>query len=146
MPEARRRIPDLRRQLAGDRHPVFAISAVTREGIPELLDAILEILAEARKGQGAKESGLPHKPPAELPVLRPKPERRGIAVERQDGVFVITSPEVTRVAAMVDESNWTARTQFYRLLERMGAVKQLEKMGVKPGDRVRAGKLEWEWE
>ena len=31
------------------------------------------------------------------------------------------------------------------LLQRLGVSKALEKAGVKPGDRVRCGNLEWEW-
>ena len=150
IPEARQREPELRQKLAEEGRPAFAVSAATREGIPVLLDAVLELLATAHKGQGSPKTEPRRKAPGkredELPVLRPKPERRGIEVQRKGDVFVITSPEVTRIAAMVDEANWAARTQFYRRLARTGVVKQLEKLGVKPGDRVRAGKLEWEWE
>lgn len=150
MPEARQREPEIRQRLAGEARPVFAVSAATREDIPALMDAILELLVAARKKHAAStaepQPRLPSKRAEELPVLRPKPERRGIEVERKGDVFVITSPEVTRVAAMVDEANWAARTQFYQRLVKIGVVRQLEKMGVKPGDHVRAGKLEWEWE
>jgi Obg family GTPase CgtA-like protein len=46
---------------------------------------------------------------------------------------------------MVDQSNWEARMQFYRLLERMGAVRALEQAGVGEGDTVVIGRVEWEW-
>ena len=35
--------------------------------------------------------------------------------------------------------------QLNRQLARMGIKKALEKAGVKPGDKVRCGNLEWEW-
>ena len=150
VPEARQREPELRQKLTGEGRRVLAVSAATQEGITLLLDAVLELLAAARKGGASPEVGPQRKPRGKqedaLPVLRPKPERRGIEVQRKGKVFVIISPDITRVAAMVDEANWAARTQFYRRLVKTGVVKQLEKMGVKPGDRVRAGKLEWEWE
>ena len=37
------------------------------------------------------------------------------------------------------------RRQLKRQLARLGVSKSLEKAGIKPGDRVRCGDLEWEW-
>jgi Obg family GTPase CgtA-like protein len=47
---------------------------------------------------------------------------------------------------MVDRRNWNAMIQLRRYLKRVGVVKALEDAGVGPGDPVRIGKLEWEWE
>jgi Obg family GTPase CgtA-like protein len=36
-------------------------------------------------------------------------------------------------------------TELKRKFERLGANKALAKAGIKPGDKVRCGSLEWEW-
>ncbi|GAH87405.1 unnamed protein product, partial [marine sediment metagenome] len=37
------------------------------------------------------------------------------------------------------------RWQLKRQLARLGVSKALERAGIKPGDRVRCGNLEWDW-
>jgi Obg family GTPase CgtA-like protein len=65
----------------------------------------------------------------------------------KDGAcLVVESAPAARVAAMVDRRNWNAMIQLRRYLKRVGVVKALEDAGVGPGDPVRIGKLEWEWE
>jgi len=39
----------------------------------------------------------------------------------------------------------TVRWQVHGLLMRRGIVKELEKAGIKGGDKVRCGNAEWEW-
>jgi GTP-binding protein len=147
LPEARERIEPLRAQLSQENAPLHFISAAAREGLGSLLDTVLRVLAEARRAQEAE---LPEPVEQELPVLRPKPatpsRREPVTVYKEDGVYVVDAPRAARVAAMVDQGSWNARMQFYRHLRRIGVVKALEDAGVAPGDTVRIGKVEWEWE
>ena len=39
-----------------------------------------------------------------------------------------------------------ARMQLYRHMGKVGVVRALENSGIKPGDTVRLGTVEWEWE
>ena len=47
---------------------------------------------------------------------------------------------------VVDLGNWRARLQFHRELNRLGVIEALERAGVAPGDTVRIGEFEMEWE
>ena len=49
------------------------------------------------------------------------------------------------IVAGTDMSKPEMLAQLRRYLARLGVGKALEKAGVKPGDRVRCGNLEWEW-
>ena len=59
---------------------------------------------------------------------------------------MVRSTDAVRIAGMVDLDRWEARMQFYRRLQHTGVVKALEEAGVRPGDTVHIGKLEFLWE
>jgi len=117
---------------------VFFVSAATGQGIDELMAAVAEKLRQVEKSQPALEEG-PRK------VFRPQPRDRGTRVSKEGETFVIQAPELERIVAMrgVTESELSA--QLRRLLSRAGIARELEKAGIKAGDRVRCGTVEWEW-
>lgn len=125
---------------------VFLISAAGREGFEPLLDEILELLNDPTPTEIISSSADEPDGHLNLPVLQPAPERDGHKIEERDGVFIVDSPGAERIAAMVDETNWAARTQFYGYLKRIGITKKLEDMEIESGKKIKVGKLEWEWE
>ena len=138
LPEAREQLTNLAEKFGALGVEAWPVSAATGEGVDELMDAALRSLAEAR-------------PPApgdteELPVLRPQPRRPSVRVSRHDEDFVVDAPGAVRIAQVLNQDDWHARAQFYAYLTRIGAIRALEAAGVAPGDTVRIGKLEWEWE
>ena len=102
------------------------------------MDAALRALAEERSPAREDED--------DIPVLRPQPRRPVVRVHRDGDDFVVEAPTAVRIAQVLNEDDWHARTQFYAYLSRIGAIRALDAAGVAPGDTVRIGKLEWEWE
>jgi GTP-binding protein len=117
---------------------VFFISAATGQGLSELMAATAERLGQMEKSRAALRE-------ASKKVFRPEPRERGARVTREGDTFIIQAPELERIVAVkgVDESE--LRTQLRHQLSRAGIVKELEKAGIKPGDRVRCGTVEWVW-
>ncbi|MCH9011359.1 MAG: Obg family GTPase CgtA, partial [Chloroflexi bacterium] len=122
--------------------PVYCVSAVGRQGLDALLNKVLEVLDETK----ARHQAVVVAPQDVVTVLRPKPRRERTKVHREDDTYIVTSPRAARIAALLDESDWNARIQFYGYLQRAGIVRALEEAGVGPGDTVRFGDMEWEWE
>ena len=121
---------------------IHFISAATNEGVDGLLDAALRALRDAPDPMS-----VPSEAEDALPVLRPTPRRRRPAVYvEDDGVFVVDWPSAERMAVMVNPDDWTANVQFYNRLIRSGVVRALEEAGVAPGDTVRIGQVEWQWD
>ena len=122
--------------------PVFCVSAVGRQGLDQLLNKVLEVLGETKAGDEsvvvASEDS--------ITIIRPRPRRERMRVHRENDTYVVTAPRAARIAALLDESDWNARIQFYGYLQRAGIVGALEAAGVGPGDTVRFGDTEWEWE
>ena len=129
-------------QLAERGDKVYFISAATGEGLDSLLDGVLQCLTAARSADQGRVETAEH----EAPVLRPRPRREPVRIRKDDGTYVVAAPSAERIAAAIDAADWNARVQFYGYLRSIGVAQALEKAGVGPGDTVRIGKVEWEWE
>jgi len=116
----------------------FFISAVTAEGVSELMAEAMKMLSQA--GAEVEVRKKIHKT-----VFRPQPSGVGASVYKEGDIFVVAAPELERIVARVDTTSPEVRRQLQRQLDRLGVRKALEKAGVEPGDKVRCGNFEWEW-
>jgi GTP-binding protein len=133
--EVRDRMDAIRTEFTWIGVKVRFVSAVTGEGISELMRTALEQL---KKIPGVSKDG-------EVKVFRPQPRRRMASVSKAGDIFVINSPEVERVIKRVNIEDPTIRWQVHSLLMRKGIAKELEKAGIKGGDKVRCDDIEWDW-
>ncbi len=144
MPEARERIPSLRAEFAAEGvTEAHAISAVTGEGVAELMTAAFRRVQadrEARAAVPAQESAEPEV------ILRPEPARIAPIVNAEDdGVWRLIHPRLERLASGVDMSDMAVAAQFWRELGHVGAIDALERAGAAPGDWVLIGETEVIW-
>lgn len=134
-----------------DAPPPLFVSAATREGVGELMDAAFDALRSASETPAAPETAaIPDDDDgdfADAPILRPAPRRRRPQVYADgEGGFIVEWQPAERMAGMVDLDDWSARMQFYDRLRRAGVIEALENAGVGSGDVVRIGGVEWRWE
>ena len=127
------------------------ISAATGSGVDGMLDSVLSALESASESDTVLPSGsgldaIDVSNEGDLPVLRPRPRRETTLVRKRGDVFVVQARRAVRIAAMLNDADWNARMQFLGYLQRAGVVRALEEAGVGPGDTVRFGEVEWEWE
>ena len=115
--------------------PVF-ISAATGEGVAELMSEAMKLLGQVTAEEKAGKL-IPKK------IFRPEPRRATPRVRKEGETFVLEAPELERIADSIDVSNLGVLENYLR---RFGLGKVLHKAGVKPGDKVRCGNLEWEWQ
>ena len=113
------------------------ISAVTGEGIEDLLDKALEMLATMPPVEPSS--------PRTVPVLEPRARRERVIVEKSEGVFVIKSSRVERIVRRVDLEDWSVQAQLWHEFTKMGVVRALDRAGAKAGSTVRIGDWELEW-
>ncbi len=138
LPQVRARLAEIQDAFSQVDTQVLFVSAVRGEGITDLMLKAMKMLSLVKAEEEAS---------VKVPrtVFRPQP--RGVAASvRKDGdTFVVVAPDAERMVTRVDMTNPEVRWQFQRQLARLGVVKALEKAGVKPGDKVRCGNVEWEW-
>jgi len=138
LPEVQARLAEIKDAFSGAGIKAFFISAVTKEGISELMTEAMKLLSQVTVEAEAGEKL--HKK-----VFRPQPRGTGPSVHKEGDTFVVVAPGLERILARTDVTSPGVRGQLRRQLARLGVGKALEKSGVKPGDRVRCGNLEWDW-
>jgi GTP-binding protein len=137
LPEVRARVGELTTGLSDGAHEPLFISAATGEGLPELLRRLLELLSSLE---------VPVQAAPELPVLHPRGRQPRFTVTRGEGVFVVDGDAPVALVEMMGLESQEARLEVRRRLGRMGVVSALRRAGARPGDRVRFGTMEMEWE
>lgn len=111
------------------------ISAVTRSGIEEFLGKLGSLVEQAHHEYQRPESFIVHSP---------KPEGFKI-VREDDGGFRIIGKSIERIVAMSDLTNDDALDYVHQKMVRMGVEKAMRRTGVRQGDVVRIGEMEFEY-
>jgi GTP-binding protein len=116
--------------------PDLLISAVTGQGIPELLGALSRLVTEARaavpEGDGT------------IVIHRPLPG--GIVVDKvDDGVFTVIGKGAERAVSLNDVTTDEAAAYIQDRLKRLGVDRLLARAGAKDGDLVHIGGLSFTW-
>ena len=132
--------PDFRRARERDGTSVVALAAATGEGIVALLERLTALLPSADTMAEPPE-------PAGVVVHRIDALRDGFVVETEaDGVLRVRGKRIERIAAQTDFEIEESAERFQRDLARLGIDEELRRVGIAPGDLVRIGPAELEWE
>ncbi len=118
---------------------VIAVSATTGEGIPELRARLAAILPPADELDAPPE-------PAGVVIHRIEAMGDGFVIDREEGAFRVRGKRIERIAAQTNFEVEESAERFQRDLARLGIDAELRRAGVVPGDLVRIGAAELEWE
>jgi len=118
--------------------PIHFVSALSGEGLPELIDAMVTTLASAPE---PKPQGPVRK--TKLPVAGSMTE---LGVERTGWGFVVKGGRVERLVERTDLDSSGGLARFQTELDKIGVNAALEAAGVQPGDTVRIGEVEFEYQ
>ncbi|MBV8172523.1 MAG: GTPase ObgE, partial [Candidatus Eremiobacteraeota bacterium] len=123
-------------ETVGDK--VFGISAATGHGVKALMAAAYDAIRAARAADAAAQAQTGA-------VLRPKPApgRRRVEVSKEGAAFRVSSAGLERLATMTDLESDEGRAFFARALARSGALRKLQRLGLRAGDKVRVGTAEF---
>jgi len=143
LPEAQERWPALKAKAEATGYPVFAISAVTHQGVDELMQYAGQRLQEMQREEAERivTQAITN---MEGPVLRPQPED-AFSITREKGVFIVKGKRVERAVNMTNLESEESMDRLQVTLAKMGVTKALEEAGVQVGDKVRFGKVELYW-
>lgn len=142
MPNAEENLAEFRKKV-GDDVKVFAISAVSRQGLQELLyeiDALLDVTPEFLLHDVEEEE-------TDATVLY-KHEAKGedfVVSRDEDGAFVLSGDTIERLFKMTDFSREESVRRFARQMRGMGVDDALRDNGIENGDTVRILKFEFEF-
>jgi GTP-binding protein len=113
------------------------VTAVTGEGVPQLVGRMVQAVTDARAQMPAREAYVVH-----------RLEGEGYQVVRDEtGTgWDVLGREAIRAVRLSDLTNPEALDEAHRRLKTLGIDRALARAGAKPGDTVRIGKLEFDYE
>lgn len=119
------------------RRGVLFVSALTGEGLPELVDAVTRVLATAPA---------PALPAPKVVTKLPVHPAVGLAIQRKGFGFLVRGERVERLLERTNLDTDSGLARFQSELDRLGVNAALEAAGVQPGDTVRIGAMEFEYQ
>jgi GTPase len=141
VPEARDHLPGLTNSLEHRGFPVFPISAVTGQGVPELLQAVAAVLRDVEEHEVAAET-----PQERRRYTLANVDERAWQVDRLSRHhFAVTGIGIERMTRMTDFANEEAVARFQRTLDSSGIAEELSRLGVEAGDVVHIADFELIW-
>ena len=111
------------------------VSAVTGEGVQEMKYKLELLVKEAREAEIANSE--------EIVIHRPPP--KGISVSREGNIFTVKGRQAERAVALNDLTNIEALEYIQITLERIGVNKALRRAGIRQGDYVQIGELQFDY-
>lgn len=137
LPDARDLWPVVEAALQRYELPMLAISAVTGEGVLELLRRVRTLLDTLP---------LPDEAPEAVIELTPAPERKAFTIDEvEPGVWQVEGVEIEKVVKMTNWEYYEAGLRFQRILSALGIKQALVEAGIEEGDTVRIGAVELVW-
>ncbi len=129
------------------------VSAATREGLGELIDAVAYSLTDLRGADQQPDSvewqTLDDEDDLldrdDLPVIRPRTAQPTV-FKRSDGAYRIVHDRAVRIARGSNLDNWEALVQFQQRLDRLRVSDTLKRAGAKTGDTILVDEWEFEWQ
>ena len=125
---------DLKKQFGSDN--IFMISAVTGENLDKLLDFVGDKVDEIPKPETEiiveEDMGAYNNDDSAFEIFK---------VDKE--TFIIQGGKIERIAGVTDERNSEQVIRFQNILKGMGVFEKLSKMGIKDGDTIIIGHLEF---
>jgi len=140
LPQVRSRLEAIRQEFNLVGINVYYLSAAIGEGVPELITEAVRVLGTMPDKTTVGAMATPKK------IFRPVTKKSEVRVYKEGELFVVESPEMERVILKGGAVGAGVPYQLRRQMSKLGVTRALEQAGVKPGDRVRCGDMEWEWD
>jgi GTP-binding protein len=137
LPQAQALWPSVEQAMNAQEQTAMSISAVTGQGVKEMLRSVAEMLASLPKEEPAA---------TEVKVFRPVEEIKALTITWEDDAWRVRGTKAERVAAITNWDLDEAVQRFQRIADAIGLKAALRKAGVQTGDTVRIGEAELEWQ
>ena len=133
-------IKELRDEFEKDGIKVFPISAVTGQGLKELLYHVSLLLSNMDSTPVTFEKEL------DVDTLFDNPNEAFYVEKSNDGIYLVYGPRVDRMLGYTNLESEKGFNFFQRFLRETGILKELKSLGVQEGDTVRVGEyLEFDY-
>ncbi|HEY0827732.1 MAG TPA: GTPase ObgE, partial [Bacilli bacterium] len=122
---------------------IFPISAVTKQGIQEVLYKVADILASITTVPVAEEAA---EGTERITYRLNKRDEGEFTVSKENEGFVVESPSIEKLIKRTNFSSREAVLRFSRIIRKMGVDEELRKLGAVHGQMIRIGDYEFEFD
>ena len=119
--------------------PVYEVSALTNEGLKEILVVLADMLDKIEKQPLYEETKF------ESHILYTFKKEQPFHIEKQGSTWVVTGKEVEKILRMTKFSTDEAVKRFTNKLRKLGIDDKLKELGAEDGDTVRILDLEFDY-
>ncbi len=120
--------------------PIFKISAVTGDGVEELMNYVSKTLKTLPKENLIEITNEHEK------VYKLDDKEESYTITKEGKIFVVTGEKVDRILRKVNITDNESLYYLHKKLDEIGLNQELKKRGIKDGDTVKIGNYEMEWE
>jgi len=131
----------MQQAVAADGRRCFPVSAVTGEGVSELVGRTSEVLRELGPEDEFDDQA---REPREFEIAQP-PKRALTVRQLAPGVFLVRGTQVEALMARADPDSLDSLEHLHGQLDRLGVLDRLDAKGAAPGDTVFIGDVELEY-
>jgi GTPase len=136
LPDAVAWEPILAEEIEKRGYPFCSISAVTGQGVREMLYRVKRMLDEVPEEEAIER---------ELVVIKPTADPEAFTIEREADGWRVRGRKIERIATTTYFEFEPTLNRFQRILESMGITDALRQAGIEEGEMVYIGDEELEW-
>lgn len=129
---------NFKKELEKRGYKVFKMSAITRQGIDDVINYVSKLLNEVEEVELITEEEMYKE---ELDIK----DDEGLQIEIEDGVYVVKGKALRRIMYSVNFDDMESLQYFQKSMESQGVFDKLREMGIEDGDTVRIYELEFEF-
>ena len=131
---------ELKKIAEKNNQPIFKISAVTGDGVEELMNYVSKTLKTLPKENLIEITNEHEK------VYKLDDKEESYTITKEGKIFVVTGEKVDRILRKVNITDNESLYYLHKKLDEIGLNQELKKRGIKDGDTVKIGNYEMEWE
>jgi GTP-binding protein len=141
LPSARENLPQVEAYFKKKRYLFFPISAVTGQGVQQLVYALADELDKSKKGDEVKAQPKTHE------IIKYAPLAKEFTIEKkEEGVFLVRGGYIERLVNMTDLENEEAVAYLQKRFEEIGLEDKLLECGAKAGDIIKIAEMEFDFQ
>lgn len=135
-----RNFNELKKIAKENNQPIFKISAVTGDGIEELMNYVSKTLKTLPKENLIDVTNEHEK------VYKLDEKEESYTIKKEGKIFVVKGENVDRIIRKVNITDNESLYYLHKKLDEIGLNQELKKQGIKNGDTVKIGNYEMVWE
>ena len=139
LPEVKSQIEEIQNSFVGTPSPTMFVSAMTGEGLEEVLEAVIKFLPPPPSHFPKRQT------PKNLKITKKSTKTKNEVIKMDVSHFWVFWPKAEQLVRGTNLSDWRAVAQLRSEFKNLGLLEALNESGVREGDTITLGGTELEW-